>query len=573
MPQRWLGAVATAVLLPLVVVGCAPRSPESARTAPAPAQQATGGAPNAAGGQEAAGQAGGSVVNPGSSGQAAPAAAAPAGEPKRGGTLVFGNSKDVTTPHPYVATSSIPRYIKESMYEPLIARDTEFNVHGHLAERWEHNADASVWTFKLRERVKFHNGKEMTAEDVVWSTNYIMDPENGAYGQSVLADNLARVEAPDKYTVRFTLKGARPLFYVIVADIGRLSVIPAESLRRGETQLQGAPPPGTGPFKFEAFVPADHTTVVRFDDYWGGAAYLDRIVFKVIARETARGNALRAGDVQMAERLPVELVLRVREGKVSGIQLQPAGLSGYRVLGFNHTSRWFQDKRMREAVALSIDQKAYMDEVTFGLGVSPGAAVVPGSAWEKAMNVPARQRNLDRAKQLLREAGYNGEPVTLIAERGQGEPIVESLSRMIREAGVNVQVQTLESGVYDERQMKGDFDLTPAGHSAEIEPGLNLDENYRCETGPTRKSNKIGYCNPELNKLLDQYHAEADRTKRIDLHARGIRMVYDDVAEVHLGYHRDRFFGYLDKVQGFSQDGGGGYFHAKGGLHRTWMEQ
>jgi hypothetical protein len=75
-----------------------------------------------------------------------------------------------------------------------------------------------------------------------------------------------------------------------------------------------------------------------------------------------------------------------------------------------------------------------------------------------------------------------------------------------------------------------------------------------------------------VNRILDQYLAEPDRNKRIQLHAQGMRIIHEDIAEVHLGYHSDRFFGYLDKVHGFSQDGGGGYFHAKGGLHRTWMD-
>lgn len=504
---------------------------------------------------------------------APPAPAVDGKQPQRGGTLVFGNSKDITTPHPLVATSSIPRYIKESMYEALLNFDMEANLHGALAEGWERSADSTVWTFKLRQGVKFHNGQEMIAEDVVWSANYIMDPNNGAYGQSSLAADIVKAEAVDKHTVRFTMKGPRALFDNSVADISRLLILPANSLQPGEVKLQGAPPAGTGPFKFDEFVPADKTVVSRFDDYWGGAAYVDKIVFQLVARETARGTALRAGDVQLAERIPTDLVLRVKDGSVKGIKLDPATLSGYRVLAFNHQSQWFKDKRMREAVALAIDKEAYMKEVTFGFGRAMEATVPPGSAWEKALDLPLRKPDVNRAKQLMKEAGYNNEPIVFIAERGQGEPIVESLSRMLREAGFNVNVQVLESGVYDGRQEKGDFDLTPAGHTSETEPGLDLQESYRCEEGQLRKSNKLGYCNPALDKLTDQYLAEPDRDKRIKIYAQAMRMAYDDIAEAHLGYQLDRFFAYVDTVHNFQQRGQGGYFHALGGLHRTWMEK
>ena len=129
-----------------------------------------------------------------------PAAPAPAPEmtapqPQRGGALIFGNGKAVRSPHPYTTTSSVDKFIKETFLEPLTKLDAAGRLEGLLAESWEANADATQWTFKLRQGVKFHNGQELTAEDVVWSTNYILDPENASRGQSVMAGEIEKVEA------------------------------------------------------------------------------------------------------------------------------------------------------------------------------------------------------------------------------------------------------------------------------------------------------------------------------------------------------------------------------------------
>ena len=118
-----------------------------------------------------------------------------AGKPRIGGTLKLGNAKGIGTPIPFVAFTSIPEYIKNNMYEPLVNYDQKGDIHPWLAESWTPNADSSEWTFKIRKGVKFHNGKELTAEDVVWSARHIMDPANGAAGQGQLADNVAEATA------------------------------------------------------------------------------------------------------------------------------------------------------------------------------------------------------------------------------------------------------------------------------------------------------------------------------------------------------------------------------------------
>ena len=153
-----------------------------------------------------------------------------AGKPRIGGTLKLGNAKGIGTPIPFVAFTSIPEYIKNNMYEPLVNYDQKGDIHPWLAESWTPNADSSEWTFKIRKGVKFHNGKELTAEDVVWSAKHIMDPANGAAGQGQLADNVAEATAVDKYTVKFKSPGPRGLLPEVLANTSTLHIAPAGSL-------------------------------------------------------------------------------------------------------------------------------------------------------------------------------------------------------------------------------------------------------------------------------------------------------------------------------------------------------
>src|SRR5215204_6275350 len=202
---------------------------------------------------------------------AAPAPqAAAAGKPRIGGTLKFGIVKDIGTPIPFVAYTSVSQYVKDNVYEPLVMNDPKGEIHPWLAESWTPNANSSEWTFKIRRGVKFHNGKELIAEDVVWSAKHIMNPANGANGQGQLSSNIREVVAVDKYTVKFLLPGPRGLLPEMLSDTSALHIVAAKSMAPGQQEMVGgAPPPGTGPFKFKAWIPGQEFEVARNDQYWG----------------------------------------------------------------------------------------------------------------------------------------------------------------------------------------------------------------------------------------------------------------------------------------------------------------
>ena len=494
-------------------------------------------------------------------------------EERHGGTLMFGTSKAVDSPHPFTTTVSVDGYIKAVWLEPLIqlAGSTLYPM---LATSWVSNDDFTTWTFHLRQGVKFHNGQELTAADVVWTVNYIKDPENAGRGHGELDKPVDSIEAIDKYTVRFNMNGSQPAFPLSISAIKVLPIVPAGSLETGEIQVRTGTP-GTGPFKFEEWVPSTRTVVTRFDDYWGGKPYLDKIVFQLISSATGRANALRTGELQITERMDVTFANRVTSGEIRGITVDAPFLSGYRRILINTTSPIFSDRNVRLAAVHAMDMQKLLDEAFFGLGELVQLPVPPGSVWDVALEecCPKRAADPDKARELLAASNYNGEPVRLIIQRGR-EAVGESISRQLREVGFKVNMQVMESAIYGERQVSGDFDITPEGGSFDGDPVVDSQARWRCEEGDRRLSNKAGFCNPELDAAIDAYLKLTDLDERVEQFKVAYKLFDDEVSVKHMGWNFTRFFGWNANVKGFEHRGEGSYSNAPvgGGLWRVWLE-
>jgi peptide/nickel transport system substrate-binding protein len=496
-----------------------------------------------------------------------------AGEPRMGGTLKLGNAKGIGTPIPFVAFTSIPEYIKNNMYEPLVNYDQKGDIHPWLAESWTPNADSSEWTFKIRKGVKFHNGKELTAEDVVWSANHIMDPANGAAGQGQLADNVAEATAVDKYTVKFKAPGPRGLLPEVLANTSTLHIAPAGSLAKGQQKMKGgAPPSGTGPFKFKSWTPGQELHVLRHDDYWGGAPYLDGVRFIVIRAKAARAAAVQAGDVHLTERLGPTFVQRIDSKRIKGLHYMPIGAAGLRILTFNTQSAPVSDPRVRRAIALSLDKVAILDEATFGLGVPVLTWGQPDTDWETSLDFKWK-RNVAEAKRLLKEAGYSGQPITLGATRGQGDPWTEPIMRQAAEAGIKFSLQNLGGAELIKKTIDGELHVSVYGAGGVGEPLVANVQHLGCTEGKHGVSNVTRYCTPELEKLVTQYMEEPDRAKRLAIWKKLARSYFvDDVIHYIVGWSNIRNYVWRDEVKNWERGPTQEYWHAKGGLWRTWLE-
>jgi peptide/nickel transport system substrate-binding protein len=548
----WVRLAVALVVFGVVGSGCRPDTP-APPTGPGASQQAAA-----------------SVSGAGAP-AAQPAGAAEQKAPKRGGTLTFALDKDMTLMNPLVATSSVDKWVRQLMFESLLEVDEAGNIQPFLAERWEVSADGKVYTFHLRRGVKFHNGQEMTAEDVKFAIDYTMNPRNGGYGRGRLR-LVERVEVADPYTLVAHLTQPSPAFLSILASIQTFSVIPRGSLQDGIEQ-PAAFPAGTGPFKFVEWQPQQRLVYDRFDDYWGQKAYLDRLVFRPIADATVRFTAVRTGDIDLAYRVPEQWARQLANREVRGVDYVEVANSGLYRMEFNVTAPPFNNLKLRQAVAHAIDKRELFNAAFFGFG-EPGNQKYPrGHRWYFD-EIPDPAQDLNRAAALLREAGYNGEAIELTGEQSSiNQTLHTTLQAQLSRIGMNVKILTLEYGAYTDRVKKGEFHLRLGAAGKYVDPFDTYGRDFMCEADLANRVNNVtGYCDPEMDALFKASETELDETRRRELFRRILSKANDEVPTIYIGF-TPRFVAFRDYVKDFSSYDDGTFRHYGGGMNYTWLDK
>ncbi|HWP60949.1 MAG TPA: ABC transporter substrate-binding protein [Candidatus Acidoferrales bacterium] len=494
-----------------------------------------------------------------------------AAQPKKGGTITLATQNDLVIMNPMIRTASTERLMRMLMFDSLLGIDAQGNVQPNLAESWEISPDGKAHTFRLRRGVLFHNGKEMTAEDVRFSINYTLDPKNGAYGFSRLS-LVERVEAADKYVLRVYLKKPTAVFLTSLTSIQSFPVVPSGSLETG-VMKPAQFPPGTGAFRFVEWVPGQRVVFERFDQHWGHKPYVDRVVIRPIADTTVRFTALQAGDVDIIERTPYEWVRQVVDGKVKGIGFTKATLAGYRRLIFNVARPPLNNKKLRQAIAYAIDKKEILDATYMGFGEPADQKYPKGHAWHLT-SARSYSRDLEKAKALLKEAAYKGEVLEILSDNAAFHTTETTvLQNQLKKVGIAVKLNMVEWGAYREQQRKGNFHLMVYGGSIDPDPSLTYGPDIGCEQDlRNRSSNMPGYCDREIDALLEKAGLESDAKKRKEIFERIIAKVSDDLPELPIGYV-PRFYSFRDYVKGFTTNSEGEFQFPGGGLSHAWLDK
>ena len=301
-----------------------------------------------------------------------------------------------------------------------------------LAESWSHNADGSVWTFKLRRGVRFHDGREMTAADVVATFDRLSDPGGASNALSVFKGLLSKggTRRIDDQTIAFHLDTPSGNFpYAVSIDNYNAAILPADQGGNYERHFQG-----TGPFRIENYRPREGASFVRNPDYWGPKALPDRIEFKFYSDIQPRLIALEAGEVDLLDAIPVVMTPAIQSNP--DIRIVRVRSANHRQLHMRCDRPPFADKRVRQALALSLDRRKLVDGLCRGMGAmgndSPFSPVYPSTD----PTVPQRAQDLVAARQLMQAAGYaRGFDITLTTERYTDIPeyaqLVQNFARML----------------------------------------------------------------------------------------------------------------------------------------------
>ncbi|MDB1086405.1 ABC transporter substrate-binding protein [Streptomyces sp. ACA25] len=328
------------------------------------------------------------------------------GEPQRGGTLraafAGGGANETLDPHLTNLFADAAR--AKALFDKLADFGSDMAAQPRLAESWEPNGALDRWTVTLRE-ARWHDGEPVTAADVLYSYRRIADPDQAFRAKSSLEPiDLEASNAVDDRTVEFHLKRPYAEFPNTLAAFGAY-IVPD-----GAGDFDEAPV-GSGPFRFVSFEPGRSLVVERFDDYWEGAAHLDRLEFVVANEESARINALLGGQVEYAHELdPTTARAHEEGGQVRMVRLPNSAMQGF-VMKTDRPP--FDDKRVREAFFLIADREELVQGALSGAGETGNDLFGKGYQYY-ADDLPQREQDLERARELLTEAGHgDGLTVTL----------------------------------------------------------------------------------------------------------------------------------------------------------------
>lgn len=381
-------------------------------------------------------------------GAVATAAAAPAlttrspRRPVRGGTLRVGvtGGGSTDTSAPFLLTTNGDFSICDSTYEQLVRISPTGAPELFLADELSASKDATTWTVRVKKGIHFQNGKELQAEDVIYSLRAILDPRNHAAGQLAFAFiDPQRLRQIDKYTVQINMHFPFGNFLEMLAVPAYTPILP--------TDFNIHKPVGTGPFRIASFTPADHGELVKFEDYWqSGLPYLDRVELSYFTDETSQVNALLSGAVDAVNGLSIASMNTLRG---AGRHILVADGGGYIPFTMRVDRAPFSDVRVREAMKYAVDRQQMRELVFGGLGTI-GNDIFGIFAPEYDHEIPQRPHDPARAKSLLRAARAEGLSVSLeTATIAQGAvQMAEVLQQQLSKINVKVNLRQLPVGTF-----------------------------------------------------------------------------------------------------------------------------
>jgi peptide/nickel transport system substrate-binding protein len=364
------------------------------------------------------------------------------GTPKRGGRLRVGltGSGNADSLDPGLAdNNAIGIFRTYLLYDTLVRITPDSQLAPGIAEEWEPNADSSSWTFRLREGVVFHDGKPLTADDVLYSLRWATEPPNNV-AASLTAVDVNRLRKVDDRTIEVNLTQSQILFPYILADAAA-AMIPDGTTEFGTTN-------GTGAFKLKSFSQGRETVLERNPDYWdNGKPYVDELVFASIDDDSARLNALLSGEIEVMSNLPY-VQGRELEGS-DQVQLFNAPSNTAYLLYMRVDQPPFDDNRVRQAMKLIVDREAMIANALNGFGTVANDLVGKGLPFY-AEEIPQTVPDIEQARSLLDEAGQSGLSVTLsTAPVSPGLPEAGTLfADQAREAGVNVTIENVPANAF-----------------------------------------------------------------------------------------------------------------------------
>ncbi len=440
-------------------------------------------------------------------------------------TVFIAHGVDLESLNPYWHNTTANYAVWRHFLEPLAEYDFAKKKYlGVLAESWTGNEKG--WTFKLHRNVKFHNGAEMTAADVIYSLKRSMDPKFSR--QLTLSRAIQSMQAPDPYTLVVTT--AKPV--VSFLDYLDNTYILSESAAKesGDEATLGRKPVGTGPFKFVEWVRGDRVVAEKNPQYWRGASKIDRIIWKPVAEDAARLALLESGQADLIANVPPHETDRfknnpalrteeVRSARIIFLLLDPA-------------HKPLDNKLVRQAIHYALDKDALVKYVLDGKAFRLDGILGPHGFGEDPSFKPFSY-NPQKARELLLAAGFaNGFEIDFFTSTGRytkDREIAQAIAGQLAKVGIKARLHTPEWGIFNDLHRAGKCPICFRGRGTVVDPDDFFNEYF--ETGVSKR---LSYSNPKFDRLLQQQRQIFDADKREQVLQAAIKILLEDAPIVPL---------------------------------------
>ncbi|MCX2721759.1 ABC transporter substrate-binding protein [Roseibium salinum] len=451
--------------------------------------------------------------------------------------LVVGQIAEPKSLDPHAVTAVNDFRILMNVYDGLVRyKDGTLEVEPGLAESWTISEDGKTYTFKLREGVTFHDGSPFNAEAVKFNFDRMLNEEHpyhdtGPFPLSFFFSTVDNVIAEDETTVTFELSAPYAPFLSNLAYPTGLIVSPEAVTQHGKDF--GRQPSGTGAYKFAEWEANAKVVVTRNEDYWDGAPALEAVVFRPITDGNTRIAEMLAGGLDVMVEVPPDSLQQFTgdDFKV----LEQAGPHVWFLI-LNAKEAPFDNKAARQAANYAIDKKALVENILQGTAEVAAGPTPPAFAWAHNEGLEPYPHDPEKAKELLKEAGYDGEELTFyVTEGGSGmlDPVAmgTAIQADLQEVGMNVKIETYEWNTFLGKVnpgLEGKADMAEMAwmtNDPDTLPFLTL----RTDAMPDKGGFNSGYySNPKVDELLEKAREATDQGERAELYKEMQEIVHED---------------------------------------------
>lgn len=468
--------------------------------------------------------------------------------PAQASELRIGLQEDPDILDPDQSRTFVGRIVYAALCDKLVDITPDLQIIPQLATEWSYSEDGKTLTMKLREGVKFHDGTAFDAEAVKANLERSRTlPESLRKSEVASIESIAVVN-PLEVTIK--LKAPDATLLAQLSDRAGMMISPKAAAEAGAGF--GANPVCSGPFRFVERIQQDRIVLEKFADYWNkDAIHIDRVTYLPIPDTTVRLANLRAGDLDMIERLAATDVESAKSD--ANLVVADAVSIGYQGITINVANGdkaknpLGQDNRVRRALELSLDREA-INQVVFAGAFKPGNQPFPPTSPWYDTSVPVPARDVEKAKALLEEAGVDRVSVSMmVANNPEQQQLGQVIQAMAAEAGFDIQLRSTEFATLLKEQTAGNFELSQVGWSGRVDPDGNIHQFVSCKGS----LNDSKYCNQTVDQALNEARTANDVAKRHELYGIANKALMEDMPLIYL-YHPTWIWAMRKNVEGFT---------------------